>query len=122
MGKLVRTSQGSYVISDQEKSNLSSEQDLLDLIAHCIDPDSHKLLIKEGVLHPDFFDLSTGLAGTLALKLTSYQVKTAIVVDLDSVSSIHFKEWARECNRGQEIHFCSDQEEAKDWLLQRQKQ
>jgi hypothetical protein len=119
MGKLVETSQGNYVISDPAPGSLANEQDLLDLIAHCVNPDSHRLLIRKGTLHPDFFDLSTGLAGKLALKLSSYRIKTAIVVDLDSVPSQRFKEWAWECNRGKEIHFCTHKGEAAEWLLHR---
>ena len=117
MGKLIKTSQGNYLINDRAAGSLANEQDLLDLIAHCVDPDSHRLLIRGGVLHPDFFDLSTGLAGKLALKLSSYRIKNAIVVDLDSVPSQRFKEWAWECNRGKEIHFYTNRKEAEEWLL-----
>ena len=117
MGGIIETTNGNYVISDPEADNLANQRDMLDLISLCPDPTSHKLLITEGALHPDFFDLSTGLAGELALKLTSYLVKTAIVVDLDSVPSQRFREWAGECNRGREIHFCASQKDAEGWLL-----
>ncbi len=75
------------------------------------------LLIFNGALHPDFFDLSTGLAGEISLKLSTYRVKTAIVVDLESITSQYFREWVGECNRGREIRFCADLHEGEDWLL-----
>ena len=118
MGEIIKTTNGNYVISDPEPGNLANQRDMLDLISLCLDPTSHKLLITEGALHPDFFDLSTGLAGELVLKLTSYLVKTAIVVDLESVPSQRFKEWAGESNRGREIHLCSSQKIAEEWLLE----
>jgi len=75
------------------------------------------LLLSEGALHPDFFDLSSGLAGEISMKLTTYRVKTAIVVDLESIPSLRFREWAGECNRGREICFCANLKETEAWLL-----
>ena len=76
------------------------------------------LLISDGALHPDFFDLSTGLAGEISLKLSTYRVKTAIVIDIESIPSQRFREWAGECNRGREIRFCAKIQVAEDWLME----
>lgn len=118
IGIVVKTSRGNYVLSDPAQGLIQSERDILDLISLCTEPDLHKVLISDGSLPADFFNLSTGLAGEIALKLTGYRIKTAILVDLDGISSERFKEWASECNRGNEIHFTSDILEAEDWLLE----
>jgi len=117
MAQIIQTSRGNYLLSDPENGNIRSERDILDLMGHFGEVGANLLLISDGALHPDFFDLSTGLAGDISLKLSTYRVKTAIVVDLESIPSLRFQEWAGECNRGWEIRFCADLAEAEDWLL-----
>jgi len=117
MAQVIQTSQGNYLLSDPENGNLSSERDILDLMGLFGDVGSNLLLISDGALHPDFFDLSTGLAGEISLKLSTYRVKTAIVVDLESIPSLRFREWAGECNKGREIRFCANLQDAEEWLL-----
>ena len=117
MPQITQTNHGNYLLSDPNHGNIRSEQDILDLFGFFGEVGAGLLLISEGALHPDFFDLSTGLAGEISLKLTTYRVKTAIVIDLESIPSLRFREWAGECNRGREIRFCADLEEAEGWLL-----
>ena len=115
MTQIIHTSEGNYLLSDTE--NINSERDILDLMGFFGEVGVSLLLISEGVLDSDFFDLSTGLAGEISLKLSMYRVKTAIVADIKSVRSQPFRDWAGECNRGSEIRFCADHDEAEVWLL-----
>ncbi len=117
MSLIVQTPRGSYVKSDPADGIIRVQQDILDLIGFCGESDSNRVLISEGSLHPSFFDLSTGTAGEITLKLSTYRVKTAIVIDLTNVPSERFQEWASECNRGQDIHFCKNESDAEAWLL-----
>jgi len=117
MTQVIHTSLGNYLLSDPELGNLSSERDILDLMGYFGEVGANLLLISDGALHPDFFDLSTGLAGEITLKLSTYRVKTAIVVDLESIPSQRFQEWAGECNRGGDLRFCANLQEAENWLL-----
>ena len=117
MPQIIQTKHGNYLLSDPMHGNLSSERDILDLFVFFWEVGANFLLISDGALHRDFFDLSTGLAGEIALKLSTYRVKTAIVVDLESIPSQHFREWAGECNRGREIRFCTSLQDAEEWLL-----
>ncbi len=117
MNRVVKSAQGNYVSSDSAADNIQTQRDILDLIVHCSEVGSSRVLIKEGALHPDFFDLSSGLAGDITLKLSSYRVKTAIVADLAKVKSERFLEWTAECNRVKEIFFTASEKKAKEWLL-----
>lgn len=117
MASIVSTQRGIYILVDPGPASLASQQDLLDLMGSHGSAGGGRLLIPENALHPDFFDLSSGLAGEIALKLSTYRVKTAIVVEVDDIPSQRFREWAWECNRGKEIHFCSTLEDAETWLL-----
>ena len=118
MAQIIQSNRGSYLLCDTDHGHLRSERDILDLLGLFWEVGANLLLISEGVLHPDFFDLSTRVAGEIVLKLSNYRVKTVIVVDLDSIPSQPFREWAGECNRGKEIHFCQDRDEAEGWLLE----
>jgi hypothetical protein len=115
MSKIIRRGSGIYVTPDPEI--VSSQADLLELIGLCGEVGTDRLLFPRGSLAEDFFDLSSGLAGELGLKLATYRVKAAFVVDLENVPSRRFLEWAGECNRGREIHFCDSEEQAVEWLL-----
>ena len=92
MGRVVRTGVGIYVTPAPEI--VSSQVDLLELIGLCGEVGTDRLLFPRGSLAEDFFDLSSGLAGELGLKLSTYRVKAAFVVDLENVPSRRFQEWA----------------------------
>jgi len=115
MGMIIRTGSGIYVTPEPEV--VSSQADLLELIGLCGEAGTDRLLFPRGSLVEVFFDLSSGLAGELALKLSTYRVKAAFVVSLDAIPSQRFREWAGECNRGKEIRFCDSEESAVEWLL-----
>jgi PadR family transcriptional regulator, regulatory protein AphA len=117
MGKIVRTQAGSYITPASAGSPISSQGDVLDLLALCAEVGTNKLLFPAGSMADKFFDLSSGLAGEISLKLSTYRIKTAFVVDLDLVPSQRFREWAAECNRGNEILFSADLYKAERWLL-----
>jgi hypothetical protein len=117
-GILIKTTRGNYVLSDPEMGLIQGERDILDLMTLCDEAESNKVLISQQSLNPEFFDLSTGQAGEISHKLSTYRVKTAFVVDLSAISSERFQEWVFECNRGTEIRFFEDMLEAEDWLLE----
>jgi hypothetical protein len=119
-GIFVKTNRGNYVLSDPELGLIQNEDDILEMLTLFEEVGSNGLLLTSDSLDPNFFDLSTGMAGEIVLKLSTYRIKTAIVVDLNEVHSERFKEWVFECNRGQEIHFASEFLEAEDWLLENQ--
>ena len=58
-------------------------------------------------LHPDFFNLRSGLAGELLQKLVNYHLKLAIVGDISEhlEKSEALKALVRESNRGKDVRF-----------------
>jgi hypothetical protein len=115
-GEIVRTGGGAY-LQPGPGEVISSQAEVLELLARCSEAGTDRLLFPEGNLAADFFDLSTGLAGEIALKLSTYRIRAAIVVDLDALPSQRFREWAGECNRGNELYFNSREQDAVQWLL-----
>jgi hypothetical protein len=105
-----------YVSSAAQEEIVASGNDVLDLLANSEHYQSQKLLLDQAHLAPAFFDLSSGLAGEIFLKLTNYRVKTAVVADLAAIPSERFHELVYECNKGRQINFFTDFAAAEAWL------
>lgn len=82
----------------------------------CIEAGERRLLLDEGALPPEFFDLSTGVAGALVQRVTQYGIRMAAVVPDPSVHSGPFQDFAREASRGGMFRFFPDREKAVEWL------
>lgn len=86
------------------------------VVAACYEQDTYAVLINHLVLPPEFFDLSTGMAGELTNRLTLYSIRLACVVPDLSVQSERFQEFAREANQGTQFRFFGSRDEAVAWL------
>lgn len=115
-GEVVNISTGSYVRCAHDDGQVSREADVLDLMGACYEIDGNRLLLEEKHLHPDFFDLKTGLAGAVFLKLTNYRAKTAVLVNIPNIQSERFQELIYETNKGEQINFFDDLTKAEQWL------
>ena len=86
------------------------------LLTSCVESGAQSLLLDEGVIPAEFFDLSSGLAGELLHKLTLYRIRLAGVVPDPAIHSPRFQDFAREANRGTQYRFFPDRQAAIDWL------
>lgn len=86
------------------------------VIGACIESGADRLLLDQDALAPEFFDLSTGVAGALVQRLTQYEIRMAGVVPDLSIHSRPFQDFAREANRGRWFRFFPDREQAIAWL------
>jgi Domain of unknown function (DUF4180) len=93
---------------------ISSMSDISDLIGATYGADG--LILTESDLEPEFFDLSTGLAGELFQKLTNYQLRTALVILEPAAHGVRFAELAFEHRTHNLIRFCSSETQALEWL------
>lgn len=91
---------------------IGSEQDALDLMVHPELRGARRIIIYQKDIIPDFFKLSTRIAGEILQKFVTYQVKLAIVGDFENTSET-FKAFVRESNRGSQIFFVNDAKTAK---------
>lgn len=110
--------QGEYIICQPGSGIISSEQDILDLLGYCYGMEKSRLVIHSTDVHPDFFDLKTGLLGEIFLKLSNYRVKTAFIVEFKKITSERFHELIYEHQRSREIRFFEDLRSAEVWLFQ----
>lgn len=85
---------------------ISQDSDGTDLISICMSEGSDGLIITKELVHPDFFDLKTGLAGEILQKFSTYGYKLIITGHFNRV---RMKEslaaFVRESNRLGNIRF-----------------
>jgi hypothetical protein len=95
-----------------EEIIIGKVQDALDLM---VDPNLERarmIIIEQKNILPEFFDLSTRIAGEILQKFVQYRVKLAITGDFSDASE-SLRAFIYESNRGNEIFFCASAEEAK---------
>ncbi len=79
-----------------------------------------RLAISKETICEDFFILSTGLAGEILQKFTSYPIKLAVYGDYSKYTSKPLKDFIYESNQGSNFFFTSDKEEAIQKLTETQ--
>ncbi|WP_420127602.1 DUF4180 domain-containing protein [Longimicrobium sp.] len=91
--------------------------DAVAVVNACIESGTDRLLLDDGALPPEFFDLSTRIAGAMVQRLTQYEIRMAAVVPDPSIHSQSFQDFAREANTGRSwFRFFPDREQAVAWL------
>jgi hypothetical protein len=83
--------------------------DLLDLMANS---PSATLAIHQESLHPDFFDLKTGLAGEMLQKISNYRRRLIIIGDYANIASKSLRDFIYESNKTGKVIFSEDLEKA----------
>lgn len=96
---------------------LKSEQDAVEIVGACGEAGTDLLLLREGNLSSDFFDLRTGLAGAALLKWSNYRIRAAAVVSPERIGDERFYEFVLETNRGRQFYVANDRESAIKWLV-----
>ncbi len=117
IGEVIETTSGKYVRCAESSEAIANRQDALDLLAYCDEAGSNLIMIDEAHLHQAFFDLKTGLAGTIMQLFTIYYVKAAIIVDLNNIKSKRFHELVYECNKRNQVNFFNEISQAEKWLI-----
>lgn len=112
---------GEFSIAEliSEQVEINDQQDALDIMADARYRDADKLIINEKNLHPDFFDLKTGVAGEILQKFSTYNAYLAIVGDFSKYPGKSLKDFIFESNKFGRISFVSTQEEALRVLTKR---
>ena len=96
---------------------INEPQDALDLMATIMHlHDCNKLVISESSITKSFFDLKTGIAGETLQKFSNYQTKLAIVGDFSNYNSKSLRDLIFESNKGSQVFFLSNEEEAIERL------
>lgn len=69
-------------------------------------------IIHSKQLTPAFFDLSTGIAGEVLQKFSTYRIRLAIIIDPEMKQSKALEDFIRESNKTGHINFVGSVEDA----------
>ena len=94
---------------------IQTERDAVTLIGVCGEHSTERLLLYAGNFPESFFDLRSGLAGTILQKFTNYHIRVALVVPSELVHG-KFREYVFEANRGDQVHTFLRRSDAEAWL------
>jgi hypothetical protein len=116
--RFVETEKGNYLECLPVSGRIENENDALDLVAACGENGTDRLMIHAGNLGDDFYDLKTGLAGSILLKFANYYIKVAAVLTPELGNQGRFREMVLEANRSsREFRGFYDREVAEGRLL-----
>lgn len=92
---------------------IATEADFTDFIGEAAWGGSTRIVVPVARLSPDFFKLSTGLAGAILQKATNYKLKVAIVGDISAFTakSSPLRDFVYESNKRGEIRFVASEAE-----------
>lgn len=91
---------------------ITSGRDAIDLVGNASYQGYEAVLLRADQLAPEFFDLSTGLAGEVLQKFSNYGMRLGIVGELANVGSESLRAFIRESNRNGQIVFAPSNAEA----------
>lgn len=92
---------------------IDSEQAFLDIIVNI---PHDRILFREEMFIPAFFDLKTGLAGAILQKVSLYRLKIGIIGDYSKYSSKSLRDFIYESNRQGQVIFHADKSEILEKL------
>ncbi len=93
---------------------IQNTQDALDLMMNCRYQGADCIILHERNLLPEFFDLSSKMAGDILQKFSTYDARLAIVGNFEEVPSKSLKDFIHESNKVGRINFVNSLEEAKE--------
>jgi hypothetical protein len=98
--------------------SVCTENDAVDLIGQAMCLRARVVAIPADCLSPDFFALSSGVAGAIAGKFAVYRIRLAIVGDISGHlhGSSALRAFVHEANRGPSIWFVPSAEALRDRL------
>ena len=106
----IGTTQVAEITSDQLVIN--QIEDGLDLIGNTRYQGAHAVILHEQNINPEFFDLSTGMAGEILQKFSTYQLRLFIVGHFEKYPGKSLRDFIRESNKGRQVNFLNSAEEA----------
>jgi hypothetical protein len=106
--------EGKVLVAADAGISIGSLSDISDAIAASFG--AAGLILTEGDLTPEFFELRSGLAGELFQKCMNYQLRLAIVLPDPAAYGERFGELAYEHASHNMIRFVRTKAEAEAWL------
>lgn len=111
--KKISNNGNTIAVVNSDNVIISDVQSALDfMVSVNYETGSNSIIINKEAVTPDFFVLSTKIAGEILQKFITYQYKLAIVGDFSVYTSKPLKDFIYESNNGGDIFFVSSEEDA----------
>jgi hypothetical protein len=91
---------------------INNPQDALDIMGDLYFQGIGKVILHEKNIAPEFFDLSTGMAGEILQKFSTYRIRLSIVGDFSKYTGKSIRDFIFESNRHGHTTFVASLEEA----------
>lgn len=78
--------------------------------------DCDRIIVDKAIVPEEFFDLSTGLAGSILQKFVNYRMKIAFVGNFSIYQSKSLRDFIYESNKGKDVFFVDSEEQALEKL------
>ena len=100
---------------------ISTPDDASDLVGAAWSHQANLVVVPVERLDPEFFRLSTGIAGEIVQKLVNYRLRLAVVGDITDhlAESNALRDFVWESNRGDQIWFVDDEAALREKLAKR---
>jgi hypothetical protein len=108
--KLIETPNGTVAVINSDTPLITDGQSALDF---AVNAGAGLIAVNKEAVAEDFFKLSTGVAGVVAQKFVDYGYRLAIFGDFSHYTSKPLHDYLRECNKGQQLNFVADEDEAR---------
>lgn len=95
---------------------INNTADALDMIGNARYQGAGSIILAVGQLHPNFFDLKTGIAGDILQKFSTYDTRLAIVGDFSVFTSKALRDFIYESNKGGRVNFVATIADARERL------
>jgi hypothetical protein len=99
-----------------DEIEIVNAQDALDIMVNCTYQGARKIIIHEKNIVPEFFNLSSGLAGEVLQKFSTYDAQLSIIGDYDKFSSKSLRDFIYESNKAGRVTFVNSMAEARERL------
>ena len=100
------------VVRSEEKVIVDTQSALDLLMIAKYELGTKDIVIDKKLVHPDFFILSTGMAGEILQKYVNYGGRIAIYGDYSGYTSKPLHDFIYESNNGKDVFFVGTEEEA----------
>lgn len=95
---------------------IMNAQDALDILVNCAYQGAQKIIIHEKNIIPEFFNLSSGIAGEVLQKFSTYNAHLSIIGDYDKFASKSLRDFIYESNKMGRVTFVNSMAEARERL------
>ena len=106
------TQLGDLTVAELLAGVVQDERDATDLVGNASFLEADYVLLRTDQLAPEFFDLSSGLAGAVTQKFANYRLGLIVAGPLPRVASESLEAFIIESNRGSQLAFVPDRDAA----------